>query len=148
MIDIFSVGEETEISSLIIKIFDEFIGSEYSELGQQNFRSFASPKSILERNMNGNILLTYKINKQIVGIIEVRENKHICLFFVDPTHHNKGIGRQLMQKLLQMLVGKTESLSVYSSKFAEPIYQKLGFKSLGKLKEKDGIKYIPMSRFV
>ena len=37
MISIFSEGEETEISNLIIIIFDEFIGFEYSELGQQNF---------------------------------------------------------------------------------------------------------------
>ena len=146
MINCFSVGEETEISSLVLKVFDEFIGFEYSETGRNNFRNFASSESILKRHIDGNILLTYKIDKKIVGFIEVRENKHICLFFVDPSFHHKGIGRILMKEIISQLTGKTASISVNSSKYAEPVYKKLGFETIDKIQEKDGIIFIPMVR--
>lgn len=141
MICNFKPGEETQISEMINRVFDEFIGPEYSEKGRENFRTFADPQSILERN---NLLLTYKIEDNIVGMIEVKNFNHICLFFVDPQYQNRGIGRQFMDKVKMLVKDKTDYITVNSSIYAENIYKSLGCKRVGELQEKDGIKFIPM----
>lgn len=81
---------------------------------------------------------------RIIGMIEVRDNNHICLFFVDKKYHNKGIGRELFNEMLLKIKGKTEYLEVNASPFSEEIYSKLGFKSIGNITEINGILFIPM----
>ena len=146
MINDFSFGEETEISDLILRVFDEFIGYEYSEKGKNTFRGYVSSQSISDRFRKGNMLLTCRIDNSIAGIIEVRDNNHISLFFVDPAYQKRGIGKALMHEVFKRLTGKTETISVNSSKYAEPVYKKLGFKRTGSLQEKDGIIFIPMEK--
>ena len=144
MINIFSIGEESEISDLILRVFDQFVGFEYSETGRNHFRNYVRPESIIERYKIGNIMITYKNDNKITGFIEVRDNEHISLFFVDPDYHKRGIGKLLMQEVLKILKGKTDIISVNSSKYAVPVYNSLGFKETGVLQEKDGIQFVPM----
>jgi len=144
MIKPFSLGQENELYNLITSVFNEFIGFEYTEEGNKVFNDFIKPEKILDRHKNGNIILTYEKNGRIIGMIEVRDNNHICLFFVDEKYHNKGIGRKLFNEMLLKIEGKTEYLEVNASPFSENIYSKLGFKSIGKKTEINGILFIPM----
>ena len=144
MIKPFSLGQEKEVNNLIRSVFKEFVGFEYSEEGNKVFNDFIKPENILERHKNGNIILTYEKNDRIIGMIEVRDNNHICLFFVDKKYHNKGIGRELFNEVLLKIEGKTEYFEVNASPFSEEIYSKLGFKSIGEKKEINGILFIPM----
>lgn len=144
MIKPFSLGQEKEVHNLITSVFNEFVGFEYTEEGNKVFNDFIKPENILERHKNGNIILTYEKNGGIIGMIEVRGNNHICLFFVDKKYHNKGIGRKLFNEILLLIEGKTEYFEVNASPFSEEIDSKLGFKSYGKKTEKNGILFIPM----
>lgn len=144
MIKPFSTGQENEVHNLIASVFNEFVGFEYTEEGNQVFNDFIKPEKILERHKNGNIILTYIKYGRIIGMIEVRDNNHICLFFVDKKYHNKGIGRELFNEMLLKIKGKTEYLEVNASPFSEEIYSKLGFKSIGNITEINGILFIPM----
>ncbi len=140
----FNPGEEHAVSELICSVFDEFVGYEYSEEGNDVFNDFVSPENILERYRNGNILLTCRGKDRIIGMIEIRDNNHICLFFVDKQYHNTGVGRALLQKVLTQIRGRSTYLEVNASPFSEPIYRKLGFTTVGEKTEKNGILFIPM----
>ncbi|WP_321991767.1 GNAT family N-acetyltransferase [Marispirochaeta aestuarii] len=144
MIEPFSLGKEKEVHNLVSSVFNEFVGFEYTEEGNKVFNDLIKPENILERHKSGNIILTYEKNGRIIGIIEVRDNNHICLFFVDKRYHNKGIGRELFNEMLLKIEGKTEYLEVNASPFSEEIYSRLGFKSIDNKKEINGILFIPM----
>lgn len=81
----FIPGEETELSRMINFVFDDFVGSEYSDLG-----------------------------------------------------------KELLNKAIQLVKDKSNYLTVNSSIYAEKIYTKLGFNKTDVLQEKNGIKFIPM----
>jgi predicted acetyltransferase len=144
MVKPFSPGQEEEISNLISSVFHEFIGFEYTEEGNKIFNDFISPENILERYKNGNTILTFQQDGSIIGIIEVRDNKHISLFFVGKKHHNNGIGRALLNEIVSLSKGKTDILTVNASPFSEKIYSKIGFERSGEKTEKNGIIFIPM----
>jgi GNAT superfamily N-acetyltransferase len=144
MIEPFSLGQEKEVHDLITSVFSEFVGFEYTDEGNKAFNDFIKPEKILERQKEGNIILTYEKNGKIIGMIEVRDYNHICLFFVDKKYHNKGIGRKLFNEVLLKIEGKTVYLEVNASPFSEEIYSKLGFISIGKKTETNGMLFIPM----
>ena len=144
MIKLFSIGQEEAVSNLISSVFNEFVGYEYSDEGNKVFNDFIKPENILDRFKNGNLILTYQLEDQIVGMIELRDNNHVCLFFVDKKYHNNGIGRELFQEALLRIKRYTDFLEVNASPFSEKIYSKLGFIAAGEQTEKNGIKFIPM----
>lgn len=82
-------------------------------------------------------------NKEIVGIIATRnEGSHVALFFVKGMYQGKGIGRMLWNAVLEENIINT--VTVHSSLFAVPIYEKLGFISTDNIQEDGGIQHTPM----
>lgn len=78
-----------------------------------------------------------------IGIIATRsEGKHIALFFVDGKYHKQGIGKQLWNVMLSE--NPYHELSVHSSLYAIPVYERLGFVKTGEIQTEDGITYLPM----
>lgn len=144
MIKPFTLGQEEEIYKLVCAVFKDFVGFEYTKEGSKEFNDFIEPEKMVQRYINGNIILTYQLGGSIVGMIEVRDNNHICLFFVDKDHHHKGIGRKLLNEVLVKVKGKTNFIEVNASPFSEKIYAKLGFKKTSDKLEKNGIIFIPM----
>jgi len=88
--------------------------------------------------------LTYQQDNNILGMIEVRNHNHVCLFFVDKKYLNIGIGKKLFNEILRIVKGKTEYIEVNASPFAEIIYSKLGFKKTGEKTDIGGVLFIPM----
>lgn len=81
--------------------------------------------------------------KELVGVIATRnKGSHIALFFVKGEYQGQGIGRMLMEKVWEE--NTYPVMSVHSSLYAQPIYEKLGFIVTGPLTEEDGFHYIPM----
>jgi len=146
MICDFIPGEEIEIQDMIDKGFKKYISAEYSEIGIQNFNTFVNSEALLNRYNSGNIIKTCKVNGKIVGMVEVKDNNHICLFFVDPDNHKQGIGKKLMEEIFSIIKRKSDCITVNSSTFAEKVYQALGFVKAEEQQEKNGIIYIPMKK--
>ncbi len=146
MIEDFIPGQEEALSPMIQKIFDEFIGGEYSREGKETFRRFIDSSALRERFEGGNIILVARKEERIIGIIEIRDMSHVCLFFVDSDFHGRGIGRQLMDEAVKRISGKSSFLTVRSSTYALPAYEKLGFTRTGEEQRQDGILSIPMKR--
>ena len=142
------INEINSFSELVINVFDEFVGKDYSEEGNKTFKEFLEPGKILDRwNNKTSIIYAAKKEDDIVGILEIKNKNHISLFFVKKDFHKLGIGKKLFYNYLNFLKQSNEGIekiTVNSSFYAEKIYSKLGFIRTDEIQEKNGIKYIPM----
>ena len=71
------------------------------------------------------------------------QRRHIALFFVAEERLGQGIGKALFQHVLSHCPGPL--LTVHSSPYAVPVYQRLGFTADGPERQEDGIRYTPMT---
>ena len=121
------------------KVYIESKDESYSEQGIETFCNFVNNKKITK---------SFKVygafeNDILKGLIATDSQKrHICLFFVDKVSQGKGIGKELMR----VVVNNNENsyITVNSSRYGVPIYEKLGFKKIEEEKKQDGLKFTPM----
>ena len=66
----------------------------------------------------------------------------INLFFVDKSSQAKGIGKKLMNIVIDD--NENSFITLNSSRYAVPIYEKIGFVKTEEEKEQDGLKFTPM----
>jgi GNAT superfamily N-acetyltransferase len=131
------------INSLIKEVFDKYMSCDYTKEGIKNFYEFISPESLRERLSSGNRFYAAEKDEIIAGVIEVRDNSHIALFYVREIFHGMGIGRGLFEHAIKEIPPGT-TITVNSSPFAAPVYEKLGFKHHLPAVMKDGMAFIPM----
>ena len=121
------------------KVYIECKDESYSEQGIETFYNFINNKEITK---------SFKVygafeDKTLKGLIAADSQKrHICLFFVDKVSQGKGIGKELMR----VVVNDNENsyITVNSSRYGVPIYEKIGFIKIEEEKEQDGLKFTPM----
>jgi len=81
-----------------------------------------------------------------VGLISLRNKKHISLLFVDEEYHKMGIATSLIQKMRDYVkeeyLGK--ALTVNAAPYALGFYHKIGFEDVAPQLMQDGILYTPM----
>ena len=131
--------EKDEALLFVKKVYIESKDESYSEQGIGTFCKFVDNKEITK---------SFKVygafeDNVLKGIIATdRRKRHISLFFVDKDSQGKGIGKELMS----VIVNKNENsyITVNSSRYGVPIYQKLGFVKMEEEKEQDGLKFTPM----
>ena len=121
------------------KVYIECKDESYSEQGIETFCNFVN---------NEEITKSFKVygafeDNVLKGIIATDSQKrHISLFFVDKSSQGKGIGKEL----INIVVNNNENsyITVNSSRYGVPIYEKLGFVKMVEEKEQDGLKFTPM----
>lgn len=146
-IEYYQKGQETEIHQLIRTVYDEFVSGDYTEEGNQFFYDWIHPLRIAERQQSCKSLLVAKVDSELAGMIEIRDNNTISLLFVDKAYQRQGIARRLLREFLKECTGREvipERVYVHASPFSVPVYKKLGFVETDATQEENGIKYIPM----
>ncbi len=141
-------GEETAVSNLVARSFNEFIAPGFSEEGIDEFFKYANPRSLAKRSEGSHFVLVAEADGEIAGMIEIRELKHVSMLFVDKTHHRKGIGKRLFRLALGRIMSEEsppETVTVHSSRFAVPFYESLGFTKTSEEKIIYGVIHIPMA---
>ena len=121
------------------KVYIECKDESYSEQGIETFCNFVNNKEITK---------SFKVygafeDNVLKGIIATDSQKrHISLFFVDKSSQGKGIGKEL----INIVVNNNENsyITVNSSRYGVPIYEKLGFVKMVEEKEQDGLKFTSM----
>ena len=121
------------------KVYIESKDESYSKQGIETFCNFVNNKEITK---------SFKVygafeDNVLKGLIATDSQKrHICLFFVDKVSQGKGIGKELMR----VVVNNNENsyITVNSSRYGVPIYEKLSFVKTEEEKEQDGLKFTPM----
>ena len=132
-------NEKSEALLFAKRIFIESEDESYSKEGIETFCNFVDNKKITK---------SFKVygafeDNILKGLIATdRRKRHINLFFVDKVSQGKGIGK----KLMNIVVNNNENsyITVNSSRYGVPVYEKLGFIKMEEEKEQDGLKFTPM----
>ena len=132
-------NEKDEALLFAKRVYIESKDESYSEQGIETFCKFIDNKKVTK---SFEVYGAFEDNV-LKGIIATdRRKRHISLFFVDKDSQGKGIGKELMS----VIVNDNENsyITVNSSRYGVPIYQKLGFVKMEEEKEQDGLKFTPM----
>ncbi|KEA61757.1 acetyltransferase, GNAT family [Marinobacterium lacunae] len=90
----------------------------------------------------GNVMLVAESGEEIEGIIELKDGRHIAMFFVKPEKQMQGIGKQLLSSVLTY--ARFDTVTVKASLSSVPAYVKYGFEMAGDIAESSGLVYQPM----
>ncbi len=134
---------------LVRDVFWEFEAAEYEDEGVLEFENYIEYDAIAQRMREGSLaMLGCFENKRLAGVLAMRAPGHISLLFVAKAHQRRGIARALLDEMIRCLAQLTDTseLTVNSSPYAIPIYQKLGFATIGPEQTLNGIRFTPMKR--
>ena len=121
------------------RVYIESKDESYTKQGIETFCNFVNNKEITK---SFKIYGAFK-NNVLKGIIATDNlQKHICLFFVDKVSQGTGIGKKLMSVIMED--NENSYITVNSSRYGVPIYEKIGFIKIEEEKEQDGLKFTPM----
>jgi len=132
-------NEKNEALLFAKRIFIESEDESYSKEGIETFCNFVDNKKITK---------SFKVygafeDNILKGLIATdRRKRHISLFFVDKDSQGKGIGKELMKVVINN--NENSYITVNSSRYGVPIYEKIGFIKIEEEKEQDGLKFTPM----
>lgn len=139
--------EWEDAMALAWKTFLEFEGDVYPPEGVRNFEDFITDSGLKKMFLRGayQMMAAYD-GEKLVGIISMRNEKHISLLFVDRNYHRRGIGRALVNALAAYVRQEMghKQLTVNASPYGVEFYHSLGFFDLGPQKQQDGIIFTPM----
>jgi len=146
-IEKYCYGQEEMVYKLIKKVYDEYVSIDYGDEGNAFFYDWIQPSKIYERQLKRiNIWLAFK-DSDLVGMIEIRDNKFISLLFVDKLYQGQGVAKRLFKESLKEIMQKEPDLHkfyVHASPYSISIYRKMGFIKTDTMREENGIKYLPM----
>jgi len=127
--------------------FVRFDAPDYSPEGIENFRKFVNDEMLRNMFIAGHYQLFVAVDEgRYVGMLSLRERKHISLLFVDERYHRHGIASALLTYVSRYALTEEglDKLTVNSSPYAIGFYHKKGFRDLQSETEADGIRYTPM----
>ena len=127
--------------------FVRFDAPDYSQEGIENFRRFVNDEMLRNMFIAGHYQLFVAVDDgKYVGMLSLRERKHISLLFVDERYHRHGIASALLTYVSRYALTEegVDKLTVNSSPYAIGFYHKKGFRDLQSETEADGIRYTPM----
>ncbi len=136
------------VSRLIVDAYTEFIAEEYSDEGRAEFTKYVQPAALIDRSRSNHFVLVAMDADRPAGVIELRDNDHVSLLFVDSRYQRHGIARELLMRALAVArpaKPRLDRVTVNSSRFGVPIYEKLGFRQTGPERTVNGIVFIPMA---
>ena len=146
MIRLLRENEYEAAKALVGRVFDAYVAPEYSQEGVETFYTFLRAIGTPSRKGEPSVqLFGYFMRSALAGVVAMRECTHIALLFVASEYQRKGVARALLQSVRQDAVAaEAEYITVNSSPYAVPIYERLGFVAAGPEEERDGIRYTPM----
>ncbi len=131
------------ISAICIAAFDAAVAPSLSAQGVQTFMQVAATGAFAERLQGDNHILVAERDGTLVGVVELKEGRHLAMLFVDPRCQGQGIGHALFRAVLPLL--RAPAMSVRASLNAVPTYQRYGFVIDGEAGEFNGLVYQPLS---
>ncbi|HWP97622.1 MAG TPA: GNAT family N-acetyltransferase [Syntrophomonadaceae bacterium] len=143
-------GEEIEVSKLIMDVFGVFIGPGYVPQGVEEFAKYVEAEALRNRQISGDhYALVAREEARIIGFLEMRNNCHLSLLFVHSDYHRKGIARRLLHQGMDAVRKSGVNpgfITVKSSPYAVPAYERMGFITAENEQEENGIRFVPMKK--
>jgi GNAT superfamily N-acetyltransferase len=141
------IDEWDEAMALAWKTFLAYVAPVYLPEGVKSFESFINDVTLKRMFTTGEYLMMVAIHeKELIGIVTLRDMTHISLLFVDERYHFRGVGRALVARLCQHLGKETgeKRVTVNAAPYGVEFYRRIGFRKTGPETVSDGIKYTPM----
>jgi len=140
-------GDSKDISELISGLSDRFITDAFSPTGREHLLSTMTPQAIEKFIQTGYRYHIAEMNGSLVGVVAVRDNKHLYHLFVAEEYQRQGIAKKLWQLAMEECLanGNTEEFTVNSSEYAQDVYKRLGFVARPGPRVKEGVVFFPMS---
>lgn len=134
------------ISKLVLNSQAKFTFHEYTEEGRARMVRQLSPEAVADTFSGGNVIFVAETAARLVGVVSIRNKKHLSLNFVDEEFHQRGISRELwaLGKGECIRRGNPGRFTLRSSTYAIPVYERWGFVRNGPIDRTGGILSHPM----
>jgi RluA family pseudouridine synthase len=152
-----AAGEAGAVAALARRVFDSCVAMEVSNAGRRSFLAYARPVRILERLDRGHRVLVAVMEGRLAGMIEVRDDTHIAMLFVERDAQRHGVARTLIAAAFSgegwespadahAAVGAGTAITVNATPGSIAAYAHLGFRPTGPARDSDGLRVLPMAR--
>lgn len=143
-------AELPKVLQLAWEVFCEFEAPEYSPRGVEEFRQYVQPETFRLYVQERHLEVFGAFTKEgPIGLLAWIPSGHISLMFVEKHHHGQGVAKQLFGEVLARCgPNGVKELTVHSSPYAVPVYQKFGFVATAQQQLENGILYTPMHRLL
>lgn len=139
--------EAEAVCHLVARVFCEFVAPHYEPEGVVEFLQYLTPEELWKRLHHDHFVLVAEDQGALAGVIEIYDNNHISLLFVDKAHQGQGIARKLVELALGECHRRNPALdevSVHATPNAVPVYTHLGFRPVAPEQCNKGIRFVPM----
>ena len=117
----------------------------------ESFLAEFAPQAIRSHITDGHhSYLVARFEDQLIGVLGVRDNRHLLHLFVAEPYQRWGVARMLWNHAKADAL-KTEDeidMLVRSSVFAVPVYERFGFTACGRRVDEPGVSYVPMRQVI
>ncbi len=140
-------GEEEQAIDLVLSVFDKLVAHEYSNEGITEFKKYAGVEALAERLKSTSFVLIAENDENLIGMIEIRDNSHVAMFFVSQLFQKKGIGKTLLKHAVNLSSKNNinlKKITVNSSPNSVAAYDKMGFIATDVEQTVNGIRFTPM----
>jgi ribosomal protein S18 acetylase RimI-like enzyme len=142
-------SEVEDASALARRVFDEFVATQYSVEGQEEFRRYSSPRAMRKRHGDGYLAFAAERDGRLIGMLQLRDGEHITMLFVEGDSQRQGIGRSLIGAATDYVRTRqppVRVLTVASTPNAIDAYRRMGFVPVGSEQVLKGIRFVSMQR--
>jgi GNAT superfamily N-acetyltransferase len=134
------------ISRLERSLAEKFITPDYSSTGASVLLESLSPDETRDRMQNGFRYHVALDDGQVIGVAAMIPRGHLFHLFVSDSYQKQGIAKKLWEVVRDEALanGNPGRITVNSSKYAVPFYERLGFVKDGGITEKNEVTCQPM----
>ena len=127
-------------------VFMQFEAPDFPPRGVESFKNFIWGRRVAEMIDEGSFVVWgCYCEKQLVGMLAMRDCQHISLAFVMADFHRQGIGRMLYsQAKKHAALPLKRKITVNASPYGLPFYRAIGFKETDMENVVDGVRSTPM----
>lgn len=136
-----------ELSGLICSSFLELASADWNSQAIEKLLADSSPEAIITALRGGYFANVAIDNNQIVGMVLFSKPNIMRMLFVSPKMIRKGIGRILWEAAREAIERADPPISTVelnSTTFAIPFYESVGFVSVSKIFEIEGVRMTRM----
>ena len=139
-------NDASQISLLISTLAEKYILPSCSNEGGKLLLASMTSDSIKQYINDGYQYHVVEDDSSVIGVVGIKNNCHLYHLFVSDSHQGRGLSKRLWvhAKNVCLQNGNEGVFTVNSALNAKSVYLKLGFTPTGEIREKSGIKDIPM----
>jgi len=131
-------------NALCLESFMLAVAPLVSAQGVETFTKIAAEKALAERMASDSLMLVCIAERTLVGLIELKEGRHVTMLFVAPAWQGRGVGKRLMSSALEQ--ARANVVTVRASLSSVAAYESYGFAFAGAVGEIAGLIYQPMEK--